>query len=147
MVNSTDQNPYWEANRSSASQYIACITWKPKFHYRFQKRLPPVPILSQINPVPRWLFHVHSLVKCFATLQVFKVRSFQYLAQPPSWRSSREKISNSSSQYICKKRKSVKSTKPCFGGGGGCYQLFLDFCFARGGLDSDIREKRGTTAF
>ena len=45
------QSPSWEANWFGASQEIPHISRNPKVHYRTHKRPPPVPILSQPNPV------------------------------------------------------------------------------------------------
>ena len=44
------QSP-WEANWFAASQEIPHISRNPKVHYRTYKRLPPVSILGQPNPV------------------------------------------------------------------------------------------------
>jgi hypothetical protein len=52
-----EQSPFWEANRFAASQEIPRILWNPKVHYRFNEGLPPIPILSQLNPIHTPTFH------------------------------------------------------------------------------------------
>ena len=51
LTYSMERSPSWEANSSSVSQEIPRILWNPKVHYRIHQWPPPVPILSQLDPV------------------------------------------------------------------------------------------------
>ena len=63
LTYSTEQSPSWEANRFSASQEIPLISRNLKVHYCIHKRSPPVPILSQLDPV-------HTLTSYFLTIHL-----------------------------------------------------------------------------
>ena len=51
LTYSMEQSPSWKANWFAASQEIPHILWNPKVHYHIHKCPPPVPILSQLDPV------------------------------------------------------------------------------------------------
>ena len=64
LTYSMEQSPSWEANRFAASQEILRILWNQKVHYRIHKCPPPVPILSQLDPVhtPTFHFMIHLIM-------------------------------------------------------------------------------------
>ena len=71
LTYSIEQRPSLELSRFSASQEIPLILCNRKVHYRIHKCPPPVPVLSQINPVhalPSHFLKIHLIIVLPSTL-------------------------------------------------------------------------------
>jgi hypothetical protein len=55
------QSPSEEASGFSDSQEIPHIIWNPKVHYRVYKCPPPLPIMSQLDPVHTPISHFQKM--------------------------------------------------------------------------------------
>jgi hypothetical protein len=74
---SKQQSPSWESTRFAASQEIGRISWNPKVHYRIHNCLPPVPILSQLDPV-------HTSTCNFS--KIYRNIILTYMTGSPRWK-------------------------------------------------------------
>ena len=81
VITSTEKTASWEPGRSSCSQEISGVLWKPNFHYNIEKRFSLPHILGQTNPVlvlPLCLFNIHfniilfvpKFFKCFVSFRL-----------------------------------------------------------------------------
>ena len=93
----------------AANQEIPRILWNPNVHYRTHKRPPPVPILSQLHPVPTTPSHF---------LKIHHNIILPSTSWPPQWSLS---LSGFPTKTLCKPLpSSIRATCPA-------HLILLDF--------------------
>jgi hypothetical protein len=91
-----EHSPFWEGNRSLASQEITRILWNPKSHYRIHTRPPPVPKSDQTSPCSP--FHILKIHFNITLLSMSKSSKWSPSFPPPPHQNS---ISNPFVSYMC----------------------------------------------
>ena len=94
LLYSTQQSPFWDANRFSASQEIPRILWNPKVHCRIHKCplrafiLIPINLVHAPIPLPDKV-HFNIILSCvglpgsFSLSQISPPKSCTHLSSPP----------------------------------------------------------------
>jgi hypothetical protein len=85
QANSREQGPFWEANRSSASQEFPRILWNPNVHCCIYKRPAPVCIISWTNSdcaFPSCVLKIHFNIIFLFSICVFEVAAFRQVSPP-----------------------------------------------------------------